>query len=109
MSRSRASINIFAPSVCPFPELNAFASGYRRPEMMLKSPLPADKRAVAAAVAEATVAAIAEEVDGREGGNGQSLYVINSQGQLLEHVRYQGSDYRGALLAAINATPPPLI
>ncbi|KAH8290068.1 hypothetical protein KR044_007017 [Drosophila immigrans] len=115
MSGARSRINIYVPTVNRFPELRVIGGGLRG----------AQDAIAAAAVAAAAAAAeteggekttkltsagddVAAAVMGEElgaGGSGRSLYVIDSQGRRLEHVRYQGDDYRYALRAAINAMP----
>lgn len=52
-----------------------------------------------------TAGALGEEDDLE--GSGHSLFIIHGSGILLEHVRYQGEDYRGALRAAITARWKP--
>ncbi|KAL7724875.1 hypothetical protein ACLKA6_012022 [Drosophila palustris] len=104
MSGTRSRINIYVPSVNRFPELN-LAGGNGNGELNATE-LPSlgeDKTTEPSADAEIAAAVMEEELG--VGGSGRSLYVIDSQGRLLEHVRYQGNDYRSALRAATNAMP----
>lgn len=104
MAGTRAQINIYVPSICRFPELTVIG-GCKDPVqlMMPRLPTPGEKSTTSSKAA-VTAAAAMEEDAGTE-GSGRSLYVIDRQGRVLEHVRYQGNDYRGALRAAISATP----
>ncbi|KAH8415401.1 hypothetical protein KR222_010711 [Zaprionus bogoriensis] len=100
MSATRARINIYVPAVNRFPELKReqHPNGRLHPHS-----LSARNKTDPSAVAE-VAAGVMEEDIGVE-GSGRSLYVVDSRGCLLEHVRYQGSDYRGALRAAVSARP----
>ncbi|EDW62605.2 uncharacterized protein Dvir_GJ16525, isoform B [Drosophila virilis] len=101
MAGTRARINIYVPSECRFPELT-IVGGNRDPVQWMLPRISGDKteQSVVAEVAAAT-----KEGDAGVKGSGRSLYVYDSEGRMLEHVRYQGNDYRGALRAAISATP----
>ncbi|XP_017870105.1 PREDICTED: uncharacterized protein LOC108618558 [Drosophila arizonae] len=104
MAGTRAQINIYVPSICRFPELTV-VGGYRDPVQLMLPRLPTpSEKSTTSTMAAVTAAAAMEEDAGIE-GSGRSLYVIDRQGRVLEHVRYQGTDYRGALRAAISATP----
>lgn len=105
MAGSRAQINIYVPTICRFPELTVIG-GCRDPVQLMLPRLPAvpSEKSAPTALAAVTAASAMEDAVGIE-GSGHSLYVIDRQGRVLEHVRYQGTDYRGALRAAINATP----
>ncbi|KAH8386654.1 hypothetical protein KR093_001809 [Drosophila rubida] len=115
MSGARSRINIYVPSVNRFPELRVIGGGFRVQDAVdaAAAAAAADGELPSLAGAKATKEAspseqIAAAAMGEElgvGGSGRSLYVIDSQGRRLEHVRYQGDDYRYALRAAINAMP----
>jgi len=102
MSEGRSRINIYVPAVNRFPELNVIG-GYREQDATELPPLSEEKTTEPSADVEIAAAVMEEELG--IGGSGRSLYVIDSQGRLLEHVRYQGNDYRSALRAATNAMP----
>ncbi|KAH8400017.1 hypothetical protein KR215_005438, partial [Drosophila sulfurigaster] len=122
MSGTRSRINIYVPTVNRFPELRVNGGGgFRGHDAVTATAtavegLPSLAGAKTTTTKEATTmmmmagdeaaaaAALGEEL-GVMGGSGRSLYVIDSQGRRLEHVRYQGDDYRYALRAAINAMP----
>ncbi|XP_060662864.1 uncharacterized protein LOC132795919 [Drosophila nasuta] len=120
MSGTRSRINIYVPTVNRFPELRVNGGGgFRGHDAVTATveglPSLAGAKTQTTTTKEATMmmmagdeaaaaAALGEEL-GVVGGSGRSLYVIDSQGRRLEHVRYQGDDYRYALRAAINAMP----
>lgn len=108
MSTKRARINIFLPAVNRFPELKQqWNREQHQPQGSCASLLVtrngAGNKSEPSTVMDVAAGAI-EEDHGLE-GSGRSLYVIDSHGCMLEHVRYQGNDYRGALRAAISARP----
>lgn len=107
MAAKRARINIYLPAVNRFPELKQqWNREQHQPQESFASLLvkrSAGSKSDPSAVQDVTAGAI-EEDHGLE-GSGRSLYVIDSHGYMLEHVRYQGNDYRGALRAAISARP----
>jgi len=83
MSRTQNSINVYVPPVSSFPE-PSLLGGYDLQDRM-ELPKPAE---------------VLEDVpDDREP---HFLYVIDSRGRLLEHIRYYGDDYRMALREAFT-------
>lgn len=102
MPGNRSRINIYVPAVKRFPELNVIGR-YREHDAVELPSLSEKKTTDPSADAEIAAAVMEEELG--VGGSGHSLYVIDSHRRVLEHVRYQGNDYRSALRAATNAMP----
>lgn len=110
MSAKRARINIFLPTVNHFPELKHHWDREHQQQqqpnvrisMLTKNN---NNNSEPSGIVNKTAGALGEEDDLE--GSGHSLYVIDSRGCLLEHVRYQGKDYRGALRAAITTRWKP--
>ncbi|XP_016958706.1 uncharacterized protein LOC108030323 [Drosophila biarmipes] len=84
MSRQQKSINVYVPPVSSFPE-PSLLGGYDLQDRM-ELPKPAE---------------VLEDVP--EDREPHFLYVIDSRGRLLEHIRYYGDDYRMALREAFAA------
>ncbi|KAH8259991.1 hypothetical protein KR038_007861, partial [Drosophila bunnanda] len=79
-------INVFVPPISNFPEI--LLGGYALKDRIQVLPQSQGQRAKPKAT---------EALEERQL---QYLYVIDSQGRLLEHMRYSGSDYRAALREA---------
>lgn len=111
MSAKRAHIDIHLPAVNHFPELKHHwdreHQQQHQPKSVRFSMLSKNNNnnSEPSGIANKTAGALGEEDDLE--GSGHSLYVVDSRGCLLEHVRYQGKDYRGALRAAITTKWKP--
>ncbi|EDV47250.1 uncharacterized protein LOC6550184 [Drosophila erecta] len=81
MSSHQKHINVYVPPISSFPEASLLG-GYG-----LQDRIAMPK----------TTEVLEEDLDERDA---HFLYVIDSQGRLLEHVRYYGDDYRMALRKA---------
>lgn len=112
MSAKRASINIYLPTVNHFPELKHFGDREHREHQQQQQPCGRismltknnNNNSEPSGIVNKTAGAVGE--DDLE-GSGHSLYVVDSRGSLLEHVRYDGRDYRCALRAAVTARWKP--
>ncbi|KAH8245419.1 hypothetical protein KR032_009996, partial [Drosophila birchii] len=80
-------INVFVPPISNFPEL--ILGGYALKDRMQDMPQTQGQARGKSKSTEPT-----------EERQLQYLYVIDSQGRLLEHMRYSGDDYRAALREA---------
>ncbi|XP_017851428.1 uncharacterized protein LOC108606094 [Drosophila busckii] len=111
MCAQREHINIFVPELNHFPELRLLSDkkGYKAASCSLwrmmaeddKLPaVPALANELSAAVCEQSLKQSKDHKDTAVGW-GRSIYIVDSQGTVLEHVRYQGKDYRRALRAAV--------
>ncbi|KAH8331315.1 hypothetical protein KR074_002541, partial [Drosophila pseudoananassae] len=80
---SRRSINVYVPPVSSFPELKLLG-GYGLKDR-IELPKTSAKRGP-----ERSMGNVVQK-------DLHYLYVIDSMGRLLEHVRYYGEDYRSAL------------
>ncbi|KAH8356496.1 hypothetical protein KR084_000096, partial [Drosophila pseudotakahashii] len=90
MFRQQKSINVYVPPMSSFPE-PSLLGGYGledRMEVPKLKEVPEDVR------------------EKRE--EPHFLYVIDSRGRLLEHIRYYGDDYRMALREAFASKDVPL-
>ncbi|KAH8367521.1 hypothetical protein KR200_006919, partial [Drosophila serrata] len=79
-------INVYVPPISSFPEL--ILGGYALKDRVQVLPQGQGLRGKP------------KSTEPREERQLQYLYVIDSQGRLLEHMRYSGDDYRAALREA---------
>ncbi|XP_043660328.1 uncharacterized protein LOC122624713 [Drosophila teissieri] len=85
MSSQQKQINVYVPPISGFPEASLLG-GYGLQDRI---ELPKN-----------TTEVLEEVLDERDA---HFLYVVDSQGRLLEHIRYYGKDYRMALREALTA------
>lgn len=83
MSSQQKPINVYVPPISSFPEAS-FLGGYG-----LQDRIELPK----------TAEVLEDVIDERDA---HFLYVVDSQGRLLEHIRYYGDDYRMALREAFT-------